>query len=185
MISVHVDAKINELMKALGDDAPRKVKKEVAIALNNAAKATKNQLAKEVAKELAIAQKEIKSGIAISEKATQDKLGAVVTQKEGGRISLKRFGAKQTAKGVRYRISKTSGARFIKSAFMPIALGQHVFKRTSRKRKPIDKLHGPSPWGVTVQNKLDSLIMERDIEPELIKQLDRRIRAVNFKKSQG
>ena len=68
---------------------------------------------------------------------------------------------------------------------MPVLLGEHVYKREGKKRLPIQKLHGPSPWGITVKNKLDKLIAGRDVEPELIKQIDRRIRAVNFKKSQG
>jgi hypothetical protein len=68
---------------------------------------------------------------------------------------------------------------------MPEALGQHVYQRQGKSRLPIQKLHGPSPWGITVKNQLDKLVTSRDIEPELIKQLDRRIKAVNFKKSQG
>jgi hypothetical protein len=185
MISVRIDKKVNELQKALGDQAPKRLKKEVSAAVNAAAKRTQNLLAKEVSKELATSQKVIKEGISVTKKATPDNLAAEVTQKESQRLSLKRFGAQQTKTGVRYKISKTQGRKFVKSAFMPEALGQHVYQRQGKSRLPIQKLHGPSPWGITVKNQLDKLVTSRDIEPELIKQLDRQIKAVNFKKSQG
>lgn len=185
MISIAVDRKTKELERALGQDAPKKLKREIVSAINATAKRTVNLLAKEVGKEIAVPQKDIKQGISVTRKAVAEKLSAQVTQQESVRLSLKRFGANQTKEGVTYRISKTKGRQFIKSAFMPVVLGEHVYKRQGKKRLPIQKLHGPSPWGITVKNKLDKLIAGRDVEPELIKQIDRRIRAVNFKKSQG
>jgi hypothetical protein len=185
MLFVSVKGKVNQLAKALGDEAPKRLKKEVAAAVNAAAKRTQNLLAKEISKELAASQKVIKEGISVTKKATSENLNAEVTQKESQRLSLKRFGAQQTKTGVRYKISKTQGRKFVKSAFKPEALGQHVYQRQGKTRLPIQKLHGPSPWGVTVKNELDQLVTKRDIKPELIKQLDRRIKAVNFKKSQG
>ena len=185
MISVKVDRKIAELQKALGDTGPKKLRQQVAIALNQTAKRTESLLAKEIVKELVVAQKEVKKDIVRHAKATNERLVAEVKQKETSRISLKRFGARQNKKGVRYRISKKSGGKQINSAFIASTLGSHAYKRTSKARKPIIKLYGPSPWGVTVKNNLDVLIAQRDIEPELIKQIDRRIKAINFKKSQG
>lgn len=185
MISIAVDRKLKELEKALGQDAPKKLKREIVSAINATAKRTVNLLAKEVGKEIAVPQKDIKQGISVTRKAIAEKLSAQVTQQESARLSLKRFGANQTKEGVTYRISKTKGRKFLKSAFTPEVLGNHVYKRQGKSRLPIQKLHGPSPWGITVKNKLDTLIAGRDVEPELIKQIDRRIRAVNFKKSQG
>ncbi len=185
MITVSVDKSIAKLAKALGEDAPKKLKKEVAIAINAVAKSTRNGLAKEVAKELAVSQKQIKDGISVSHRAKLEELSATVTQKESARIPLKQFGARQNKQGVRYKISKTKGTKFIKSAFQSERLGNHVFKRESKSRLPIQKLYGPSAWGITTKNDLDDLIAKRDVEPELIKQVERRIKAVNFKKSQG
>jgi|JI10StandDraft_1071094.scaffolds.fasta_scaffold53944_7 high-affinity K+ transport system ATPase subunit B len=185
MLFVSVKGKVNQLAKALGDEAPKRLKKEVASAVNAAAKRTQNLLAKEVSKELATSQKVIKEGISVTKKATQDSLNAEVTQKESQRLSLKRFSAQQTKTGVRYKVSKTQGRKFVKSAFKAMTLGEHIYKREGKTRLPIQKLHGASPWGVTVKNKLDEVVTNRDIKPELIKQLDRRIKAVNFKKSQG
>lgn len=185
MISIAVDKKIKELERALDEKAPKLLMRMTAAAINATAKRTVNILAKEVGKELAVPQKDIKQGISVTKKATPEKLSAEVTQRESERLPLNRFGANQTKSGVTYRISKTEGRQFIKSAFMPMALGKRVYKRQGKKRLAIQHLHGPSPWGITVKNKLDKLIAGRDVEPELIKQIDRRIRAVNFKKSQG
>ena len=185
MISMKLSAKIGELEKALGDAGPKKLRQQVAIALNQTAKRTETLLAKEVAKEIVIAQKEIKKGIKQDRKAKPEVLATNVVQKESARIPLKRYKARQNKAGVRYRISKKTGGKTVKSAFIAETLSSHAFKRTGKKRLPIRKLYGPSPWGVTVKNNLDRLVLERDIEPELIKKIDRRIRAINFKKKQG
>lgn len=185
MISMKLFAKIGKLEKALGDAGPKKLRQQVAIALNQTAKKTETLLAKEVAKELVLTQKEIKKDIKQQRRANPEVLATNVVQKETARISLKSYKARQNKSGVRYRISKKSGGKTVKSAFIANTLGSHAFKRTGKKRLPIQKLYGPSPWGVTVKNNLDKLIIDRDIEPELLKQIDRRIRAINFKKTQG
>lgn len=185
MISMQLKAKMGELEAALGDAGPKKLRQQIAIALNQTAKKTERALAKEIAKELVLSQKEIKTTIKQDRKATREVLATNVVQKESDRIPLKRFKARQNKTGVRYRISKKTGGKTIKSAFIAETLGSHAYKRAGKKRLPIKKLWGPSPWGVTVKNNLDRVVMDRDIEPELIKQIDRRIRAINFKKKQG
>lgn len=185
MISMTLTAKIAELEKALGDTGPKKLRQQVAIALNQTAKKAQTLLAKEISKEVVLAQKEIKKTIKQDRKAKPEVLATNVVQKESSRLSLKQYKARQNKVGVRYRISKKAGGKTIKSAFIADTLGSHAYKRKGKKRLPIQKLWGPSPWGVTVKNDLDKLIINRDIEPELIKQIDRRIRAINFKKTQG
>lgn len=182
MFSVTVKGKLDELGRALGVDAPKKLKRETATAINATARKTVNLLAKEIGKELATPQKEIKRKIAVSDKAKPQNLSATVKQRPTSRLSLKRFSARQTSKGVSYKISKTEGRKTIKGAFIQASLGGHVYRRQGKARLPITKLDGPSPWGVTQKKKLDELVAKRDVEPELVKQIDRRIRAVNFKK---
>lgn len=184
MISMEVEKSVAALYVAL-EHSPKKLRKQLAIAVNQVAKKTESLLAKEIAKELATPQKEIKATIAVTSKATSDNLSSNVRQKKTRRISLKRFGGRQNKKGVRYKISKTKGSKQINGAFISEKLGGHVYKRNTKKRLPIDKLWGPSPWGVTVQNNLDDLLIKRDIEPELIKAIEKRIRFINFKKTQG
>jgi hypothetical protein len=87
------------------------------------------------------------------------------------RMSLKVFGLKQKygrkdrttgkrqAKGVTYRIAKSGGRKWAKSAFGADRtkwqkLGGHAYKREGKARFPIRKLHGPSPWGVFIKANL-------------------------------
>ena len=185
MLSITVRGKLDELAKAVGTDGPKKLRRETATAINATAKRTINMLSKEIGKELATPQKAIKTTIKVASKASQNKLGATVRQRPTSRVSLKEFSARQTKKGVSYRISKTKGRKTVPGSFIVGKLGNHVYKRKGNASLPITKLKGPSPWGVTVKNKLDELVAQRDVEPELLKQIDRRIRAVNFKRSQG
>lgn len=90
---------------------------------------------------------------------------------ETGRTPLKYYKAKQSSKGVTYRISKRQGRKLLAGAFIPgyhwlkgqglgakgvgaLPLGGHVFIRTSKSRLPIQKLYGVSPWGAFVKNNL-------------------------------
>ena len=177
-------AKLGELEKALGDVGPKKLRQQVAIALNQTAKKAKNVLAKEVADRVSLTQKRVKQDIR-TQKAKPESLVANIVQKETSRISLKDYKARQTKSGISYKIEKIGKRTKIKSAFISEKLGGHAYKRTSKKRLPIIKLYGPSAWGVTVVNKLDKLIVERDVEPDLLYEIDRRIQAINFKKTQG
>jgi len=185
MLSISVKGKLGELARAVGSDGPKKLRRETATAINATARKTQSMLSKEIGKELATSQKEIKKTIRVTSKASAAKLGATVSQRPTSRISLLQFGARQTKKGVSYKVSKTKGRKTVPGAFIVNRLGQHVFKRKGKTSLPITKLHGPSPWGITVKNALDKVVAKRDVEPELLKQIDRRIRAIDYKRRQG
>ena len=93
MISMEVEKSVAALYVAL-EHSPKKLRKQLAIAVNQVATKTKSLLAKEIAKELATPQKDIKATIAVTSKATSDNLSANVRQKKTRRISLKRFGGR-------------------------------------------------------------------------------------------
>lgn len=110
---------------------------------------------------------------------------------ESERLSLKYFGAKtvktrgyakmsrvargnrRATQGVQYQIMKSGGKRKIRDAFIVDDLGAHVYRRVGRKRLPIVKLFGPSPWGVFVNAGLRRPTKERAAEL-LNTELDRR-----------
>ena len=82
------------------------------------------------------------------------KTGQQVTLSKSKRVSLREFGARQTAKGVSYRIAKTGRRGFAAGAFQGPRPGLMftkykgtVFKRKGKSRLPIMKIWGPSPWG--------------------------------------
>lgn len=84
------------------------------------------------------------------------KTGQTVTLEYTPRFPLKYFGAKQTKKGVTYRIPKSGKKSLARSAFGPEIprLGGQVFRRVGKSRLPIQPLFGVSPWGTFVVNKM-------------------------------
>ena len=171
------------------------VKKEIGIINRKVAKRTKSFVAKEVTKELAVAQKVVKSELTFHRKArgaglvNVSDLATEIELKKTQRIPLREFKARQTKKGVSYRISKTSGRKTIAGAFKGpkpgltfVRFRGHVMKRVGRARLPIRKLYGPSPWGVHVIKKQSSKVLTQ-INGELRKQLRERLRYQTLKKS--
>jgi hypothetical protein len=186
-----VDRKTNQLSKLLKGKTKR-LKREVAIAVNATAKKTTSLLATEVGKQLSTAKKNIKKTISIAKKAdpkTGTRMTAIVRQSKTGRIPLRDFKARQNKKGVSYRISKSSGRGFAEGAFQGPKPGVvkaswrgRVFKRVGKARLPIIQLFGASPWGVVKKHTLDKKTKKAS-KIELEKQLERRIRFLKLKQS--
>jgi hypothetical protein len=189
MIQTTIQAdQIKQLAEAI-KGTPRKLKRELAAAVNATAKKTKTIMAREIAKELIVARKEINDKVsATAAKGNASEIVARVRVSKTGKISLKRFNARQTASGVAYKASKSRGARTIPNGFMgpkpgtvAMRLGGHAFVRKGKARLPIIKLHGPSPWGVFVAGGRREPSVEQS-QAELQKQIDRRIKFINLKK---
>lgn len=181
-------------MKAAIENTGRNLRKELAVACNATAAKGKSLIAKQIGKELATPQKNIRATISQTRKAKDTDISATLEVRKDRRISLKEFGARQTKAGVSYKISKTRGRKSIKSAFVVNSLGGHVFVREGAKvkaskgryagkmRQPIYKKYGPSSWGVFVVGKKQGPSVT-EIEAELKKQIDRRIRFIALKAS--
>ena len=185
---------IDELKKAIAGTSID-IRKELAVVVNKTAKATLSEIAKDVTSELNVTQKAVKyagKGLSVLGKATQSKPGAVVKLSQTGRMSLRHFKPKQNASGVTYKISKSKGKSFVKSAFMgprpgavKISWKGNVFKRVGDSRNPITKLDGVSPWGVYVAKKFEPDQKKR-INDRLRKEMTERIRfrvATQFNKA--
>lgn len=178
-------------MKATIEKTGKKLKKELSIAVNATAKRSKSIIAKQVANELAVSQKDIKTTISQSRRASESDISATVEVKKEKRLGLNKFGARQIKKGVSYKVSKSKGRSFIQGAFqgpkpglMKASWKGNVFKRVGKARKPIIKLKGPSVWGVFVAGKkIGPSISE--IEAELKKQIGERIRFLEFQWTQS
>lgn len=179
------------LAKLLGGNA-KKLRREIAVAVNATSRKTVSIWAKEVSKEVATAQKNIKATIKVSKKAAASEARsptAVVTQKKTGRIPLRDFGARQNKKGTTYKISKGGKRGFVAEAFqgpkpgvMKASWRGRVFKRVGQGRLPIIQLFGPSPWGVSLKNKLTRPV-GKATKTELLKQIERRTRFIKLKQS--
>ena len=189
MISVSVNsAEVQALARVLDGNA-KEFRKQMAIAVNKVAGNAQKQIAKEVGKEIATPQKVIKTTISVKRAKVGVSPTATVTQKKTSRISLREFGAKQNKQGTTYKISKKGGRSLVAGAFqgpkpgvINVRTRGHVFKRTGKERLPIQKLMGPSPWGVTVKNKIDEVVVKFS-RADLLKQIKERTRFLGLKKS--
>lgn len=183
MIELSIEAvQIDQLKQSL-ENAANRMPQEIKVAVNATAKKGTSIINKEIRQELASTATAIRRTVYVSKRATRSTLSSVVRVEKTRRVPLRDFSARQTRKGVTYRISRRGGRNVAAGAFIVKSMGGHAFKRVGKKRLPIVKLHGVSPWGVFTKNKMRPEVVGR-INRELIKQVHRRIR-FNVLKSQG
>jgi len=142
------EKKLRELQRLLRS-VPQELPGLMSKAINRTATSVKAEIARRISAKVKITQKAVKKGMVIR-KASRKRWFATVSVGHK-RIPLVYFGARQTKKGVSYRIEKSGPRKFIKSAFkqtMPVSGHIGVFKRTGGNRLPIVQLLGPSPAGV-------------------------------------
>ena len=70
----------------------------------------------------------------------------------------------------------------IQGAFINQKMGGHAFKRKTKKRFPLSKMHGVSVWGVYTVNDLMNNFTVPEVSKELSKQIMRRLQFNVFKK---
>lgn len=176
-------------LAAVLDDTAKQLPQDLAIVCNATAKKVRTHMSRQIREEITAKAGEVKKTLKQSKRANRGSLGAAVTLSETQRLSLKAFGAKQTSTGVSYRISKKGGRKRVLGGFrgprpgvVAPRLGGHAFKRTTRKRSPIVKLHGISPWGVYTKRHMERETLDVG-QRELDKQVQRRIRFRLLKKA--
>lgn len=179
---VKIDDSQIRRMKAAIEGTARELRKELEIAVNKTANKAKSIIAKQIAKELNVPQNAIKSKIRSPRRAGPLSITAEVALIKDARIGLQYFQAKQTKQGVSYKISKTEGRKTAPGAFISEKLYGGVFKRRGKTRLKIDKLKGPSPWGVFVVGKKIGPSAD-EIEVELKKQVDDRVKFLLLKQA--
>jgi len=189
MIELTVDKRELRELEAMVKATRRKLPNELKIAINATARKTKTTMSRQVRQELATSAKAVNRTVKITSKATRTSLHSNVRLSKTARVSLKEYKARHTRSGVSYKISKRQGRKTVAGAFMgpkpgatAVKLRGHAFKRVGKKRLPIQKLHGPSPWGVFKVQKLKQPTVKATRQ-ELTKQIRRRIRFLRLKKS--
>lgn len=126
-------------LEALGKDAP----KASARAINRTLATVNTQAVRGIAEDLGVAQKHVRPSLRIYRANTNSLRGSL--QGTGRRIPLYDFAARQTKKGVSYRMQ--GQRKTIASAFIATMRSGHtgVFARKGgAKRLPIAELKGPS-----------------------------------------
>lgn len=176
-------AELASLKRALGSAADQ-LPKETARVMNKTRAKALTRINKLVRSEIAAPAADVKKTLRAGPRATATSLGTSVAVDKTKRLSLKSFKAKQTGRGVSYKISKKGGKKNVRDGFMgpkpgavSIRLKGHAFKRTRRSRTPIVKLHGPSPWGVFLAAKLEKPTI-KFIEDDLVFQTESRIKSI-------
>jgi len=182
MISVSVNsAEVQALARVLDGNA-KQLQRQIHIAVNKTATNAQKRMAKEVGKELAVTQKVIRKTISVKRAKVGVSPSATVTLKETARIPLKDFGARQTKKGVSFKVSKSKGRSVMQRAFIVQQYGGNVYRRRNKTRAVGKAKEGLSPWGVFVVNNLD-LPQVKFSRADLLKQIKERTRFLGLKKS--
>lgn len=137
------EAKLRKVQRMLRD-IPRALPRVMSRAINKTATSAKTDVARRIAGEVNIKVSTIKKNITL--KRATYRVWQAVLGIWTKRIPLINFSARQTAKGVSYKISKTEGRKTIKSAFIISMSSGHkgVFRRAGPRRLPIIELKGPS-----------------------------------------
>ena len=146
------DSDLTELEHVAGV-TQKQLQRAFAGANNDTAKQLRTRISSRIRGEVVIKKRDVDKLLPIA-RATPSKPESSVTMEESRRPSLKAFGARQTRRGVTYRIKRGGKRKRIASAFGPNIdrLGGNVFVRVGKSRLPIAQRRGPSPWGVFTEN---------------------------------
>jgi len=177
-LSLEVEGRGFDALKNLISDSPKKLAKQTAIAANRTAKAHTKEISRSVRDEVSMKNKVVLRAVKVTKKASGvESQGAEITVQKKKRESLKEFGARQTKKGVSYRISKKGKRGFVPGAFIASSIGGHAFKRKTKARLPIKKLFGVSVIAVFNKQKLIRKSREQ-VKARMEYEMNRRVRAV-------
>jgi hypothetical protein len=202
MLSVEIRKTQLDRLATATARAGKKMKKELAAAINAVSKKTKLQMGRDVRNTINLKKDEAEKPISIRASAAEGSLFAVVQLKKTPRLGLRHFGARQDKRGVSYKISKHGGRARIDGAFQGPKPGVikpswkgNVFARVGgnvkmtkgryqgKMRQQIEQKKGVSAYGAYVKNNLAAPLVS-DIESELMKQINRRIN-LNILRAEG
>lgn len=173
--SIRIDQKDAENLDRTLRGIKNGVPKVATRALNKTARWGRTRLVRQVVREIAVKQKDIRDRNFTLSKANYRKLSARIGI-TGARIPLAYFKPKELKKGVSWRISKQEGRKKDKSAFMA-RVGGHmgVFKRTGADRLPIQELRGPSIPQVVDTSPEAKKIRRKEMDDRLSMELSRQV----------
>lgn len=187
-----IDARSSAAILKLLDGMEKDVRKQVRIAVNKAGQRMESKMAKMVREEINVTAKAVKKVITRPRLADENNLFTTIEVGKDKRIPLKEFGARQSKKGVTYKISKRGGKKTLLGGFIVRSLGGHVFVRVGEKveaskgrykgkmRQPIVKKYGPSVWGYFANRAVKDKV-QSDANAELETQVLERIRFLTVK----
>lgn len=184
MVQLSMQADFKQIARVQSQLAgwPRGLARALSLAVNDTTRQVRMKMARGLTKTVNLKLKDVAPLISRTN-ASPAKPTSQINFKESARVSLKRFGAKQTKRGVTYKIKKGGSRSRLDSGFGPkiVKLNQGAFKRVTKSRFPITKLHGPSPAVAFIGEELDKVAVI-DASTLLSKNLDRRVRFLLLKR---
>lgn len=178
MLTSTLDIKSLKAVSKVIEDLGANVRKELKIAVSKTTKQVRIKSARKLRTVLNAPVKVLKRAI-VSGKVTNDGLSAEVILRGGYKIPMKYFGARQTKKGVAFKISPTNRG-VIPSAFKVNKYEGNVYRRTGKGRGLIKKEKGPAP-GEVYESAGVTQVAVQTAEEQLPKQINERIRFLTIK----
>jgi hypothetical protein len=177
MLKISIDQTAMNRLKATVSELGLNLKKEFGASVNKVAKKVAFEASKEIGKELAVKpRKLLKKVVNTGKKATADYPFAIVYLNQGYPFPLKYFGAKQTKKGVTYKLKPTYNRNIARDMFIVKQYGGHVYRRqNATERYPLRRVFGPKPGDVYEATNLPDKMAKVATE-QLTKQLNERVR---------
>ena len=149
--------------EALLKQYPKRVQRATMRALNRALTSGHTELARLISKDMGLKVSDVKAALK-STPATASRL-EVKLAASAKRMSLMKFGARQTRRGVSYNLGAGGGGRkTLAHGFIATMGTGHtgVFTRKTKKRLPIDQKYGPSIGGVLAKYRQQGIAKMRE-----------------------
>ena len=164
-------------LRNLATDFRVNLAKETAIATKNTAKAHRREISKNVRQFVAMTNKAVLRAVTV-EPGNRANTASKIHIEKTERPSLKEFKARQTKKGVSYKIRKGGKRKLIRSAFLGKGrLNGHVYIRRTKSRLPIGKRYGVSVAAVFGQNDL-IVFSRQQILDRMNIEMQKRVRSI-------
>lgn len=172
-LKVSVSTKDFDRLVAIFEKAGKNVKPALARAINHTGDMARTQIARALVKQVGAKYGVIRKALQ-TRPATRGGLVYRIIAK-GGFMSLKEFGARQTAKGV--SAAPWGKRRVFPHTFIAPSLGGHVFERKGSGRLPIRKLWGPAIPRELVKDRSKEAF-ETTVKRELSSRLEHEVAAI-------
>ncbi len=200
LFTVQIDRKQLREIRQMLVKFPRGFAKVASRAINKTAVFARTRIVRGLAKEMGFKQKHVKRDfVRLFRRASFRRLSAVILVHTVGRVPLARFSARQTKRGVSYKIGK-QGRKTIRSAFIlrgntaragaegsgvnvelvDLSTGFRrgegtVFKRVSKNRLPIIPLFGPSIQRVFEDQLQRARLIIQESNTRLASEMERQV----------
>lgn len=177
MVTVTIDAaKLKRLQRELAD-IPKALPKIVSRSINKVATYTRTKIVKEITADVNLKRGDVTKRNVRMKKASYRRWSASIGI-SGRRVPVHHFGARQTRKGVSYKIRKSAGRQTIAGAFIAKMPSGHegVFRRVGKTAFPIIELYGPSvPQVMSSLGTLAQPQLEADAGARLEREIDTQV----------